>query len=309
MYSPQRLAEHAVILRARVGVSPEYRGYNWRQSPVQPPVQGVELPVSEVAARYCESMRDIYLRHIKGVKPRPTQRMAEGLVYHRVMHLAIEEAKKAVYGRGLIEGAAVYQHLASLEHRADEIAAQTLSRAGIQPRLDDYRRLVARARALWRYQALALAAAIDRERSRFRGASLDSVASRAIPQVAEYRVDGSRLGLSRQLSIDVFMPSYAIVDYKTGAERDFHRLALAGYALALESEMGVDVDAGVIVYISFDENGLPSVKPVYHEIGNEARIEFLDLRDEALRIVETGRDPGPPPSCYRYCPYREVCQQ
>ena len=307
VFSPQRLAELTLLFRTRVGVDESLRGYNWRQQPVQPPIQGIELPVSEIANRYCETMRDIYLRHVRGIKPKPTPKMAEGLLYHRVMHLAVEEAKKALYGLEIIEGAALYEHLASKTRRVDDLAATTLSQTGAQPGIDEYNRILARARALWRYQALALAAAVDRERSRFPHASLDSVASRAIPQVAEYRVDGSRLGLSRQLSIDVFMPSYAVVDYKTGSEREFHRLALAGYALALESEMNVDVDAGVIVYISFDDNNLPSVKPVYHEINNEAREEFLELRDAALRIVDMGRDPGPPPSCYKYCPFREVC--
>lgn len=308
MLDTQRILQLANLFRLCVGVSEDLRGYNWQKPPVEPPVNGVELSVSEITSRYCESMRDVYLRHVEGVSVKPTPRMVEGRVYHDVIHRVVEEVKRVVYGDGVLEGSSIFERVVSRARGiVERIAFDNFRSVGVTIDGGEFLGVVRRALALWRFLALSLSSSIDLERSSFGSGSVDSVVARAIPQVAEYRVDGSRIGLSRMLSVDVFMPGYAVVDYKTGSKREFHRLALAGYALALESELGVNVDMGAIIYISFDGDSLPRVSVDYHEIGDEARMEFLELRDEALSIVEHGRDPGFPPRCYRYCPFREVC--
>ena len=292
----------------RVGISEELRGWSWSQPPVEPPVRGVYLSVSEIAGRYCPSMRDLYLRHVRGLRPAPTPRMVEGRVYHRVMQVVVEELKRIVYGRGILEGSEVFLELIEgFDKRVEDIVYASFVEEGLEVGERTLRDIVWRAKKLWRFLSLVYSSRIDEERSRFGGSSIDSIVARAVPHVAEYRVDGTKIGLSPSLSIDVFMPSYMVVDYKTGARRYFHRVCSAGYALALEAELGVEVNMGAIIYIHFGNDKLPRVSVDYHYIGDELRREFLELRDEAFEIVEHGRDPGRAPKCYQYCSFREVC--
>ena len=289
----------------RVGVSDELRGWNWDIPPVEPPVRGVGLSVSEVSGGFCESMRDVYLRHVMGFRCKPSVKMAEGRVYHEVMRCAVEVFKRIVYSRGIVEGYSLFEESSS--RAASEvmgIASQVFSESGLgEPPAG----LVERGVKLWRYLCLRMAASVDEARSKHPGIYVDSLVSRAVPQVAEYRIDGTRLGLSPELRVDVFMPTYMVVDYKTGRKREMYKVGLAGYALALESEIEVPVNVGAIVYVWFDEANLPIVRTEYVFVGDEYRREFLERRDEALEIVSHARDPGRPVKCYPYCPYRSIC--
>lgn len=289
----------------RVGVSEELRGWSWDKPPVEPAIPGFSLGVSEVAGGFCGSMRDIYLRHVVGARAKPSPRMAEGRLYHEVMRWVVEVFKKAIYSRGLVDGYSVFEEVSSRGPRfVADLASKVFSEAGLgEPSM----RTVERGVRLWRYLALRMSAALDDERSKHPGIFVDSLVTKAVPQVAEYRVDGSRIGLSRELSVDVFMPTYMVVDYKTGRRRDSYRLALAGYALALESELEVPVNVGALIYVWFDDAGLPIVRSEYYFIGDELRRDFLDRRDAALEIVYHGRDPGKAPRCSRWCPYAEYC--
>ncbi|MGC8633038.1 MAG: CRISPR-associated protein Cas4, partial [Thermoprotei archaeon] len=91
-----------------------------------------------------------------------------------------------------------------------------------------------------------------------------------------------------------------------GEARDFHALTAAGYALALESEGEAEVNYGVIAYLRMSGK-IPSVESKYFVVGDELRREFLEIRDEAFRVLETGKDPGKPDRCPAYCPYYSVC--
>ncbi|MCD6465794.1 type I-A CRISPR-associated protein Cas4/Csa1, partial [Candidatus Bathyarchaeota archaeon] len=127
--------------------------------------------------------------------------------------------------------------------------------------------------------------------------------------VVERKVDGSLVGLSRELSVDIYTPFNAIADLKTGEVREFHPYAATGYALAIEAEESVPADFGFIIYIQINPSRMvPSFKLRYFVIGDELRREFLELRDEAYEIISLGRDPGKPPKCPNYCPYYGVCE-
>ncbi|RLJ01222.1 MAG: type I-A CRISPR-associated protein Cas4/Csa1 [Candidatus Aenigmatarchaeota archaeon] len=295
--------------REHVGISEELRGWNWDSPPVEPPVRELGLAISDIAGRYCPSMRDMFVKYVLGFSPRPNMRMLVGRVYHQVMQDCVETVKKFIYENSVVDGHTIYTGvIKELEDRIRNLVERELLLCSDE--IDDLfvRKVVERALNLWRFLALKYSSAIDELRSSHKGIGLDSLVSRAIPQVAEYRVDGTRLGLSSNLSVDVFAPTYMVIEYKTGAKKEFHRLATTGYALALESELEVEVNMGVILYIWFDERNLPLISYDYHFIGDELRRRFLDTRDEIMEIIEHARDPGIPPSCYKWCPYLGVCK-
>jgi len=90
------------ILRKEIesrGINEELRGWSFENPPVQPPGGSKYLGVSELAARYCETLRDIYLRRILRVPPPPTIKLARGLIIHSVCHRSLYEVKKSLLSR------------------------------------------------------------------------------------------------------------------------------------------------------------------------------------------------------------------
>jgi len=297
------------LLVSRVGVSSELRGWCWDRPPVEPPVHGVYLPIYELANRYCESMRDIYLRYVEGVEVKPNVAMVEGRVYHEVVKSVLTLAKKVVYGLDIVEGFRLLQIMSSRRKSyLNGILKSCLKPIDASDVESEVARLKARACNLWNYLTLYVSSNLDLVRSRYRTIELDSLVALAIPHIVEFKVDGTLLGLSRELSVDVFNPQNVVLEIKTGRRMSFHRFVVGGYALALESANEVPVNLGAVMYIHFDQRNLPVVTLNYHFIGDEIRRDFLELRDTALEIIYNERDPGLPPKCYKYCVYRDYCR-
>jgi len=124
--------------------------------------------------------------------------------------------------------------------------------------------------------------------------------------ISEFKVDGSNLGLSSNLSIDIVTDGGVIIDFKYGQPRDFHKLSLAGYALALEAEYEVPYDYGLLVYINDANNKVKvSFKPVF--INSHIRKWFIEERDEIIDMLLENREPPVDTQCYVKCPYYKVC--
>ena len=123
--------------------------------------------------------------------------------------------------------------------------------------------------------------------------------------VTEMVVDGSALGLSRYLRIDALMEGGIVVELKYGSFRRDYALAVAGYALALESYLEVPIDFGLVIAVNGDGTKL-RMYPIY--VDNALRQEFIELRDEAIDILLSDVEPPTPSSCPSTCPYRPYCR-
>ncbi|MDP7982893.1 MAG: type I-A CRISPR-associated protein Cas4/Csa1, partial [Conexivisphaerales archaeon] len=238
-------------------VSEEVRGWSYSQSPVRPPTSRVTLTVSELAARYCETLRDVYLRRVKRVEQPFTWKLARGAVFHEVIRHTTSECKRLIFSLPSACGSDL------LSKFADEdmfpLVAKLLSRGEREKaELPDAEALAREAADLHRYLLIQVASRLDDARSRFPHAEEDSLVAAAVPSVSERKVDGTLVGLSRELSVDLYTPYNAVVDVKTGEARDFHALTAAGYALALESEGEAEVNYGVIAYLRMSGK-VPSV--------------------------------------------------
>ena len=113
-------------------------------------------------------------------------------------------------------------------------------------------------------------------------------------------LDGAFLGLSRRLSTDLLnLGEPCILNIIFNDEkRDFHPLTLAGYALVLEAVYEFPVDVGVTVYASLADGRL-HIEREFTVIGDELRMEFIEIRDEQQRMVADELDPGRTPRRYR----------
>ncbi|MEM2642455.1 MAG: type I-A CRISPR-associated protein Cas4/Csa1 [Thermoproteota archaeon] len=299
------------LLRAefqRLGISEELRGWSWQSPPVEPPSGSLFFGVGDLAARYCKTLRDVYLKRVENVKPPPSLKMFEGIVYHGVATDAVTRVKSFLFERGLINGAGLIECLMpGVENACEKLLWEASNTIG---RLGDKDVEVVRKNAITFYKYLLIQAAsqIDLTLSKFPHIDVDSLVNQAVPPIVERKVDGSLIGLSKELSVDVYTPAYAVADIKTGEVRDFHPYAPTGYALALEADEEVAVNFGMIIYVKLTpQRPVPTINTKLFLIGDELRREFLEIRDEAFEIVANARDPGKPTVCPDYCPYYPVC--
>ncbi|MCE4603916.1 MAG: type I-A CRISPR-associated protein Cas4/Csa1 [Aeropyrum sp.] len=258
-------------------VSPELRGWRWESPPVKPRAY-LGLGVSEVAYRYCPTFRDLWLRR-QGVRGEASGRVEAGVWVHEAFHRAARDLRMLL-SRGLPPWRAV---LVLAGRRAEELPREV--------------------RELYRYLVVMWA-----------GESASALMTGGeglswLPWLSEYTVDGSLLGLSRRLRVDALGEGGAVVEVKYGRSLWRHRVGLAGYALALESQLEVPVDFGVIVRVEdLGGGGRPprlSIEQVY--IDDQLREEFLEARDEAIEVLLSGSDPGLPSSCPRGCVFYRAC--
>jgi CRISPR-associated protein Csa1 len=96
-------------------------------------------------------------------------------------------------------------------------------------------------------------------------------------------LDGSFLGLSRHLSTDLLnLGEPCILDVIfNDHKRDFHPLTLAGYANLEDDRLHIEREFAVI--------------------GDELRMESVEVRDEKQRMVADELDPGPCEGCEEWC--------
>ena len=124
-----------------------------------------------------------------------------------------------------------------------------------------------------------------------------------IPVSVEPEIPGSPIGLSSVLKPD-FLVGFIPVEvvYGNGLERK--KLAVTGYALALESWTGHPVDAAVVVSVTERKTYWNLVR-----IHEGLRRKFIEMRDEVARILADKEDPGLADECPNNCPFKEVCKK
>ena len=296
-------------LEAR-GISEELRGWSFDSPPVEPPSRSVLFGVSELAGRYCQSMRDIYLRRVLNVRPPTSIKMARGIALHAVNRESISAVKRLLFSGDVRSGSELVEDLLPLT--GDVVGRAITEAENLLAKLseDVKRQLRVEASAFFRFLAVQAAARVDQAISKYPHSDVDSIISSAVPPVVERKVDGSLVGLSRELSVDIYTPFNAIADLKTGEVREFHPYAATGYALAMEAEEGIPVDFGFVIYVQVEPLKLvPSFRLRYFVINDELRREFLELRDEAFEVISVGKDPGKPSKCPNYCPYYIICER
>jgi len=257
-------------LREQDPVEEEYRGWNWDRPPLRPRAY-LGLGVSEVACRYCPTGRDVYLRRM-GVGGERTQPLVDGSLVHAVFHAASCDVRRELLAGA--RGWEAYERLAA--SAAERVRGLGASDGQLEWLVDLYKTL-----------------------------ALTWCAEESPWLFTEYGVDGTVLGLSRSLRVDGLAEGGVVVEVKYGAPRQFHQLALAGYALALEANLEVPFDYGVLIYVRCNGRVSISWEPVYISTG--LRAEFVERRDELIDMLLSGREPPKAASCPEACPYRGVC--
>ena len=292
-------------------VADELRGFS--DSPATKPGADMQLPLYMVASRYCPTARDVYLKYVKKAVSEATFPLVVGRFFHAVLAAVVPLAKKYIYSSGVNYDFDLLTYLReSAERYIESILKVSASDLTLIDNLD---RVTKKLHQLWNFQSLQLAASVDIVLSKFQSIEADALVSKAIPIAVEQRLDGSRIGLSKHLSVDALqVPQTVIMDVKTGRPQDFHALTVTGYAMAYEAEFEKPVNLGIVIYPQFfNFKSVPYVdkKPIL--ITNELREKFLQERNEKAGIVISERDPGiadeviEPGACPLSCGYYKIC--
>ncbi len=264
-------------LRYGEPIDDDLRGWNWSRPPLKPRAY-LDLGVSEIAGGVCPTRRDLWLRRKEGAKAEPTEPMKIGIAVHNTIHRLATELSKLI-----AKGFSPWDAYAHIHQKVDRIVKEVAN--GIS-KIDWLKTF-----------AKGVAFAIANMAS-----ELGSV------PLTEFVVDGSLLGLSRNLRVDAMFQGAVVVEFKYGASRDSYPLALAGYALALESFLEIPIDVGLVITIS-NGNGSaePRVRadPVY--ISNGLRQSFIEARDEAIDVLLSDSPPQKPLQCNSLCPFKKLC--
>jgi len=281
-------------------ISEELRGWNWHQPPLQP-IYDIKLAIFDIASRYCSTSREVYLRRVENVKTRKNKAMIDGLVIHKTVSKFLTQAKKLIYQNGIENWKSVYKSLMNTDLTIlDELKLEISG--------DDLKELERKAELIWNFEYVRIVSRVEEVLSRQPYIDEDSLVFHAIPVVVEQKLDGSFLGLSHKLSLDAFAVSTPVVfDIKYDIKRDFHPLGITGYAMVMEAVYEFPVDIGCIVYPSFKGDRI-IVDRDFFIIDDEMRQNFVEERDERMRMVYEEIDPGVSENCYDTCPYIEECR-
>jgi CRISPR-associated protein Csa1 len=295
-----------LIPRAREkGIAEDLRGWNWHSTELSPP-HDIILPVWEVSDRYCDTGRDVYLRHVQKISPPASEEMVSGRIYHQAMAELYPTAKRLIYTNGL----GICTDLAGvLMERLPEAvveAEEQMASAGAKAEVG--KEVGINLKKLWSFEVSRIVSSIYEYLGKYRYLSEDSLINHALPFVVEHKLDGQYLGLSSNLSADAInMGGMLICDLKTGPKKDFHRLSATGYALVYESLYEVPINIGCTVYLSFPQNHpTPHIERDFFIISDEVRQWFIEERDSKQDLIFYERDPG---KCHApgSCRYREHC--
>ncbi|MEM2910776.1 MAG: type I-A CRISPR-associated protein Cas4/Csa1 [Nitrososphaerota archaeon] len=279
-------------------VSEELRGWNWKNPPVAPLLESIKLGIWEVTSRYCATRYDAYLHRVLKVSPRPTKPMLLGRVVHDLFVETFKCLKKAILEEPK-SGSELYYILTS---NRKKVVAHTLERFPTNL-VDD---ISCKLNSLYNHLSLQISADYDRLMVEAPRIARPSIADRFLTISCERPVDGSRLGLSSWLMVDIYAPPIGIVEVKTGPLKDFHELSLSGYALAMESSEYAPINFGQLMYVYLN-NGIRILRKLVR-ISDELRKEFLEERDKLMEILYHERDPGLPNECPESCPYYFYCK-
>ncbi len=279
-------------------ISEEWRGWNYHNDNLRTEFDDVRLPIYAVAAGYCASGRDVYLRFVKHMKPALSQAMITGVLYHSILSEVMEYSRRYIFSKDLdskfnigqylfFRGKEVVERLLKSDDVKLGLKKGILKQKGIEETKSNLEKL-------WNYDSTLIQATVSFYISKHPFINKDTLSTRALPLVVEQKLDGSKLGLSSNLSTDaVHLPGKTVViDVKTGRRQDFHRLTTTGYALVLESIEKRPIDIGVIVYPSFNKNrSVPNIEMDVHPIADKLRKEFVEERNKKLKIVAEKTDP------------------
>ena len=280
-------------------VSEELRGWSWSSPPLLY-TYSFQLPVSDLASGFCESGRFVYLKYVAEERERPNWRLRRGSLVHHVLSESSRAAKSIVL-RGVLD---------PQEFKSEFVEEGRKVLSSCKEQFKDLKDVEKVFELLWLRAADAFSSELSRAASRSPYLPIDGLAFLVAPFTTEFPIDGSLIGLSKTLRVDLMVYPNILAEVKTRRWHPDYEIGLAAYALAFESQYEVPINHGVVVLVRIDASkGDLKVYERLVRISDSLRQAFIDKRDGYARIIEDSVDPGKAKSCDPDCPYLHVCRE
>jgi len=302
--SEVRFLTQELLPRARSEpVDERLRGWNWNQSPLKPYSYEIQLSVWEIASRTCPTNRDVWIRRNVLKRSVPTTiYIVKGIIIHRMISNIFKYAKKLVY-LGEIDDLRKKLIDKAMSIYDDEVSGfkQHINVDEVDKGFREFCKQVAI------HTSISIENKLYEVRAKYPFLDEEGVVNLVFPFSVELIIDGSFLGLSRYLRADAsWMFGGLVYDVKTGYKLEWHKIQIAGYALAIESFYERPVDVGALIYVNPSPYGLNIVKDLFL-ITDNLRSKFIEIRDELQMLLLKNKEPPLPENCPKSCIFRKYC--
>ncbi len=279
-------------------VSDELRGWSWSDSPVLF-VGSSFLSICDVVS-ICDSGRDLFLKYVLGIRGKVSKSIARGFVVHFAFREFIHSLKRVLYNGNVRSGFELIDALKIEGRRVfpkifDEFDLSVLDNDEVEALFWE----------VWKKGMTIYSGSFDKYLRSIDTKYVDSIVENVVPIDVEFAIDGSRIGLTN-VRVDALLFPNIPVEIKVG-EGIKPELAIAGYALCLESIIKRPIDFGIVVNVNIRKDLTITWKYRIVNIDDNLRMEFLHERDKRADIVDKKIDPGLSPNCTPACPYYEYC--
>ncbi|MBP1357735.1 MAG: type I-A CRISPR-associated protein Cas4/Csa1 [Sulfolobus sp.] len=279
-------------------ISDELRGWNWNEPPIVTHSEK-RLGVSDITGGLCPNGRILYLRYIQKIKEPIQLELLRGSLIHETYTMVVEQTKHYLYY--------AFSSNSQDYRKTLEIDMKIFKENNMRPKYGQVKDFDMVYDAVVNRGINTFSSAIDRALENSRYLSKDSIAALVVPFYVEFPIDGSLIGLHKAIRVDALIPQIPlVVEMKTREIKETHELALAGYAMAYESQYKIPVDFGLLCRVRVYNNEMRSNCEL-KLISDNMRERFLELRDKFLEILETEQDPGLPEYCEPDCPFLQFC--
>jgi CRISPR-associated protein Csa1 len=293
-----RYVQRGLLAEARrAGLSEELRGWSWHEPPLRP-IYARPLEIADVVGGLCPTGRDLYLYEERAILHPLARGADDGPLVRAAVASVLAEAKRLIYLHGA-------DAVDELEELAEQAFGQTRG-DGCAVDLDERCR-----ERLWRMRAFEVRRVLERVTDvlgSVGAVGADALVELALSITVDVPLSGRFLGLAERIVADAVSFRDGIV-YSLAFEppEERHHLMTAGLALVVESVFERPIDLGCIVYPQVVGRRV-EVRRDFHVIGDELRQVFIEERDDRMRIVDDGIDPGLPAECPARCPLLPTCR-
>jgi len=271
----------------------------------------IEPNISDISNNFCETNRDVYLKEVEGIEPKPNEAMVKGSVCHSIIKYIFEHGKK--FQRGKLDKQKIIKKakkIAQSEKRFEEILwendqlnkIEDLSKIQNVP-YDDL------LTELFEWSSKIIENEIEHIEDNWTSIEGNILQLKKIEEFVDGR--GLGMGWGRIDLIGKIEDDIIIFDLKTGKpykENWYSKLQIAGYALAFENKEGIPVDLGGLIF-PLDDEKLPRSTPFkdFFYINNELRKSLLKRKEKIINILKKDSPPKKAKKGCKWCSLKGEC--
>ncbi len=294
----RRLTKDLIPRSRENPVDERLRGWNWFESPVRPYSYSLLLPVWDVACSICPTRRDAWIRNkvLKRSVP-TTKQQAKGFIVHKLISSMFIKAKKLVFiGEKNLKERLIEESKNVLKNEIEKM------KKFVEIPKED---LVDFCNKIIEWEASRIESNVYEISAKYPFLNEESLVQMAFPIATEMVVDGSLLGLSKYLRMDAASVFSGIIfDIKLGKKEEWHKIQVAGYALAFESFFERPIDIGCTVYVNYYRGSI-KIERDFYLIGDHLRSLFLEKRDEVQMMLLKDEEPKVADICPKTCMFKD----